>query len=55
MIALVVGAALVGLLLMVACVAVLVNIEGGEAKGQFDQIQYCLDHPDSPKCATPSP
>ncbi len=55
MITLVVGAALLGLLLMVACVAVLVNIEGGEAKNQFDQIQYCFDHPDSPKCATPSP
>jgi hypothetical protein len=55
MIALVVGAALLGLLLMVACVAVLVNAEGGEAQRQFQQIGYCIDHPEAPDCATPSP
>ena len=55
MIALIVGAALIGVLLMVTCVAVLVNIERRGAKNQFQQIGYRLNHPQSPECATPSP
>jgi hypothetical protein len=54
-VALIVIAAVVGVLLLLTFIVAMVDAMGHSAVDQFDQVGYCVHHAKDPACGFPSP